>query len=82
MDWGGAARGLPSPLLSELCQLAVLAVVQQVEESFSVAGGSRVVNGAQATVVPQGGVGLVLCEIRGDMFFQPFSSALCISRVP
>ena len=82
VDGRGAARGHPSPLLlllSKLCQVAVLAVVEQVDESFGVTGGGRVVHGAQAAVVPQGGVGLVLCERRGNMFFKPFFSALCVS---
>ena len=67
VDGRGAARGHPSPLLlllSKLRQVAVLAVVEQVDESFGVTGGGRVVHGAQAAVVPQGGVGLVLCEIH------------------
>ena len=40
--------------------IPVLAVVKQVDECLRVAGGRRVVHGAQALVVPQGGVGLVL----------------------
>ena len=89
VDGRGAARGHPSPLLlllSKLCQVAVLAVVEQVDESFGVTGGGRVVHGAQAAVVPQGGVGLVLCEIhtRRCVFRSNPSLLPCVfhSRVP
>ena len=48
--------------------LPVLAIVKQVDEGFRVAGSRSVVHGAQALIVPQGGVGLVLkvrdCTVR------------------